>query len=86
MATTTLLPPPVQVVQTPTAPTAPTTELPVGTIMTVHTVVGGDTLGKLAQQYYGKSSQWKGIQAANADILGKGINLSLGMKIKIPAL
>ena len=86
MATATLLPPPVQVIQTPTTPTATTTELPVGTIMTVHTVVGGDTLGKLAQQYYGKSSQWEDIQAANADILGKGINLSLGMKIKIPAL
>jgi hypothetical protein len=75
-----LIPPPVEAIQ----PTLNAT--PSGAIMTIHTVVKGDTLGKIAQEYYGKSSQWRPIQTANADLLGEGINLSLGMKIKVPAL
>jgi len=62
------------------------TPISVDGIITTHTVVKNDTLGSLALQYYGKSSQWKAIQKANTNILGKSINLSLGMKLEIPAL
>ncbi|MES2643725.1 MAG: tetratricopeptide repeat protein [Myxococcota bacterium] len=50
----------------------------------VHVVGSGDTLYKLAARYYGDSSRWKEIEAANKGVLGKTIDLSLGMKLKIP--
>lgn len=50
----------------------------------VHVVEGGDTLGKLAQRYYGSSADWPRIQSANRDQLGDGTALKLGMKLKIP--
>ncbi len=50
----------------------------------VHVVGKGDTLYKLANRYYGDSSRWKEIEAANKGLLGKSIDLSLGMKLKIP--
>lgn len=50
-----------------------------------HTVKRGDTLGGIANQYYGSSAQWPRIQSANKALLGDGIKLSLGMKLTIPA-
>jgi nucleoid-associated protein YgaU len=50
----------------------------------IHVVGSGDTLYKLAARYYGDSSRWKEIEAANKGVLGKTIDLSLGMKLKIP--
>ena len=82
--TSTMVPsmaPPAQTV-TPTPLPTPAT----GNIMTVHTVVKGDTLGSLATQYYGKFSEWKTIETANKDVLNGKINLSLGQQITIPAL
>lgn len=52
---------------------------------TSHTVVAGDTLGKLASRYYGNSAEWPRIQEANKDQLGGGTSLRLGQKLKIPA-
>jgi len=63
-------------------PTVPTTS----TQMATHTVSGGDTLGKIAQQYYGKSSQWRVIRDANPDVLKGSIRLNLGMKLNIPQM
>ena len=76
------------VAPTPTepTPTTPVTTPTTGNIMTVHTVVKGDTLGSLATQYYGKFSEWETIKGANKDVLNGKINLSLGQQIKIPAL
>ena len=34
-----------------------------------HTVKSGETLGKIAQQYYGKASKYQDIFKANSDIL-----------------
>jgi tetratricopeptide (TPR) repeat protein len=68
------------------APTSMPTPTPNGAIMTVHTVVKGDTLGSLATQYYGKFTGWKTIKKANKDVLNGKDNLSLGQQIKIPAL
>ena len=53
---------------------------------TTHTVVGGDTLGSIALNYYGKSSKWRDIRDANPDTLNGGIKLSLGMELNIPVL
>ncbi|MDP2305167.1 MAG: tetratricopeptide repeat protein [Pseudomonadota bacterium] len=50
----------------------------------VHVVGSGDTLYKLASRYYGDSNRWKEIEAANKGVLGKSIDLSIGMKLKIP--
>lgn len=74
--------PPTPVATTP----AVTTPAPKGMI-TIHTVVPGDSLGSLATQYYGKFSEWKKIRRANKGTLkGKNPNLSLGQQINIPAL
>ncbi len=61
--------------------TAPSIALP-----TTHIVVGGDTLGSIALNYYGKSSKWKSIRDANGNVLKGGIKLSLGMELNIPAI
>jgi len=60
-------------------------EAPIG-IETTHTVVSGDTLGSIALEHYGKSSKWRDIRDANADVLNGGIKLSLGMNLNIPVL
>ena len=48
-----------------------------------HTVMQGDTLGKLAEHYYGDSRAWKTIQAANP-ALGQTKKLNLGQILLIP--
>jgi nucleoid-associated protein YgaU len=50
----------------------------------VHTVASGDSLSKIAHQYYGDSTLSPKIQAANRDLLKGGNNLSVGMKLTIP--
>ncbi len=49
-----------------------------------HVVRKGDTLGKLAERYYGKSSEWPRILAANPALGPEGKKLSLGMELTIP--
>jgi tetratricopeptide (TPR) repeat protein len=81
-----LLPPPVEAVQATPLPTPTVSPTATGGLVTTHTVVKGDTLGSLAQQYYGKFSNWKAIRDANQDVLNGKVALSLGQQIKIPAL
>lgn len=50
----------------------------------VHVVGSGDTLYKIADQYYGDSTRWEEIARANKRVLKKGNALSLGMELKIP--
>jgi len=51
---------------------------------TRHTVVSGDSLSKIAYDYYGDASLTKGILSGNRKILkGKG-NLAIGMDLAIP--
>jgi len=59
-------------------------EAPVAAGGAVYTVQSGDTLGKIALKYYGDASKWGKIRDANSDVLHGGINLKLGMKLKIP--
>lgn len=76
-----------------TAKTASLSPSPVGTSSTTspatstktHVVKSGDTLGSIAHRYYGDSSDWPKIQAANKAVLGDGISLKIGMKLSIPA-
>lgn len=49
-----------------------------------HVVQKGDTLGGLASRYYGDSSKWPLIQAANKDKLKGSVDLKLDMKLVIP--
>ncbi len=70
---------------TPAPPPAPAAAAPVpptGTVM--HTVEKGETLGHIARKYYGKSSEWRRILAANTSTLPSEKSLHPGMKLKIP--
>jgi LysM repeat protein len=62
----------------------PTNTVTMNGLPTTHTVVGGDTLGSIALNYYGKSSEWRAIRDANPDTLNGSIKLSLGMNLNIP--
>jgi nucleoid-associated protein YgaU len=50
----------------------------------VYEVVAGDTLGAIAQKYYGKASQYMKIFEANRDILDNPDLIKVGQKLKIP--
>ena len=56
----------------------------VGKTIATHTVRKGENLGSIARKYYGDSSQFPLIQAANQDLLKGGNALQVGMKLKIP--
>ena len=50
-----------------------------------HTVGPGDTLFKLAQQYYGDRSRWKDIFEANRNVMkSKDDPLKIGTVLRIP--
>ena len=67
-------------VTTPVADTTP--DLP-----TTHVIQKGQTLGSIAQEYYGKSSEWKRILKANdATLKGSVKRLQPGMELVVPAL
>ncbi|MFI5357501.1 MAG: LysM peptidoglycan-binding domain-containing protein [Opitutales bacterium] len=44
----------------------------------------GDTLSKIAHQYYGNSLRWNEIYAANRNLLPNERALTIGMKLVIP--
>lgn len=50
----------------------------------IHEVVAGDTLGALAQKYYGKASSYMTIFEANRDILDNPDLIKVGQKLRIP--
>ncbi len=49
-----------------------------------HVVQKGETLGAIAQKYYGKASMWKVIMDANEAVLHGSDKLKPGMKLSIP--
>ena len=49
-----------------------------------YTVKAGDTLSKIAQLEYGDASQWKKIQAANADLIRDPDKIQPGWTLQIP--
>jgi nucleoid-associated protein YgaU len=50
----------------------------------IHVVVPGDTLGKIAKNYYGKSSMYMKIFEANKNILDDPNVIQVGQKLIIP--
>ena len=50
----------------------------------IHEVVRGDTLGAIAQTYYGKASAYMKIFEANRDILDNPDLIKVGQKLRIP--
>lgn len=63
-------------------PSAKATDKPLG-MVTVHIIKPGDTLGHIAQKYYGSARKWSRIADANSDIDVDA--LRVGQEIKIPA-
>ncbi len=54
---------------------------------TTHIVAKGDTIGKIAKQYYGNSLQWKDIYQANKALIGNDSNyLEIGWSLTIPGI
>jgi nucleoid-associated protein YgaU len=49
-----------------------------------YTVKKGDTLSKIAQQFYGSPKKWRRIVEANKDKLGQSQMLKAGMTLAIP--
>lgn len=49
-----------------------------------HVVVKGDTLGKLAEKYYGDPSLYTKIFEANRDRIEDPDRIQVGWKLKIP--
>jgi tetratricopeptide (TPR) repeat protein len=49
-----------------------------------HTVQPGDTLSKIAQQYYGNRAKWHDIYAANRGVMKSETDLKVGTELKIP--
>lgn len=49
-----------------------------------HTIQPGDTLSKIALQYYGNRAKWRDIYAANRDIMKNEGDLKAGMVLKLP--
>ena len=51
-----------------------------------HTVASGDTLGKIAKEYYGKAGKYTAIFEANTDILKNPDVIHPGQELVIPNL
>lgn len=49
-----------------------------------HVVVKGDTLGKIAERYYGDPSLYRKIFEANRDLIENPDRIQVGWKLKIP--
>lgn len=49
-----------------------------------YTVKSGDTLSKIAKEFYGDASQWKKIQSANADLIRDPDKIQSGWNLQIP--
>lgn len=62
--------------------TARTTSAP--TLQT-YTVVGGDSLSKIAKKFYGDATQWRHIFEANQDRISNPDMIQIGQVLKIPA-
>jgi len=49
-----------------------------------HMIRPGDTLSKLAQQYYNNRAKWRDIYAANRNVMKSESDLKVGTELKIP--
>ncbi len=74
--------PPTPQVTVSTRPVAPTSTTTAGPRR--HTIQRGDTLSKLALQYYNNRARWRDIYAANRDVMKNEGDLKVGTVLKIP--
>jgi nucleoid-associated protein YgaU/TPR repeat protein len=63
-------------------PVAPKVEAPAEP--RTHTVVAGDSLSRIAKQYYGSASRWTEILEANRSVISNPNALTVGTKLRIP--
>jgi LysM repeat protein len=56
------------------------------TVFANHTVTSGETLGKIAKQYYGNASKYNAIFEANTNILKSADVIHPGQELVIPNL
>jgi uncharacterized protein YidB (DUF937 family) len=68
----------------PSASAAPTAASASDTQVRTYTVVSGDTLSKIAKQYYGNANDWPKIFDANRDKLSNPDRISIGQVLRIP--
>lgn len=68
----------------PSAPVRPTVAPAAPPAARTHVVRPGDTLSKLAQQYYSDRAKWRDIYAANRGVMKSEGDLKVGMALKIP--
>ncbi len=76
----------IRVEQTQAAPPAAPQAPPAPAAETIYEVKPGDTLGAIAQRFYGKASLYPKIFEANRDILSNPDLIKVGQKLKIPKL
>jgi nucleoid-associated protein YgaU len=67
----------------PTSPAQATLPVSAGRLIS-HPVRPGDTLYRLAQQYYGDAKLWEPLAEYNRRLLGPGNRLSVGVTLRIP--
>jgi nucleoid-associated protein YgaU len=69
----------------PTGTTPPTPQPPTAApVMKEYTVKSGDSLSKIAKQFYGNAADWQKIFNANKDQIKNPDLIHPGQKIKIP--
>ena len=66
------------------APAAAPVAAPAAPKERIHEVVKGDTLSKIAKQYYGDANKYRKIFDANRDILDNPDLIKVGQKLRIP--
>lgn len=59
-------------------------EAPAESPEVTYTVQAGDTLSKIAKEYYGDSGQYRAIFEANRDKLDDPDSIEVGQELKIP--
>lgn len=74
----------IEVAAAPAPPPAPAAPAATPAQPLIHEVARGDTLGALAQRYYGKASLYMKIFEANRDQLSDPNLIKVGQKLKIP--
>lgn len=67
-----------------TAPDAPAPEAGTAGQNRTHVVAKGDSLSKIARQYYGDANQWQRIYDANRDQISNPDLIHPGQNLKIP--
>lgn len=63
---------------------APAEEAPRAAASTIYTVVGGDSLWKIAQRHYGDGERWRRIYEANRDVIKDPDRIYPGQELRIP--